>query len=351
MKRTALPRRSVSIRLRLTLLYTAILALTLVAFGTVLYVAQSEATYGGVRANLARQAQEFERRQSFPQPPGDPTGRQAPDQAPALPSGTLPGRWTQTRSMTGEVTGRTLDLSDGATVPLSDAGLAAVQKGQGWFENATVEDQPVMIYSYPYATADGQQILQVVSPIGQSQQSLNALRMLLITGSIAAILLAFLLGWIFAGTALDPIHRITQTAREIGAERNVTRRVAYDGPGDEVGELAMTLNEMLAELESTYRQLEGALESQKRFVADASHELRTPLTTVRGNIELLRRQPPLPASERAEILADTSDEVDRLIRLVNQLLVLARGTPGRRCRSNRSRCNRSSKTYGGRSRR
>lgn len=318
-------RRGVSIRLRLTLLYTAILALTLIAFSTLLYFAQFQAAYSAVRENLMRQAQDFARHQSFPNP-GD-----APDMRPPmqdLPTGTLRGRWTQVRDAGGAVIGRTLDLS-GAELPLSPAGLAAVQAGQGWFETTTFEDQPVMIYSMPFTGEEGtRQIVQSASPIGQAEQALAALRYALIAGSVAAIMLAFFLGWVFAGTALDPIHRITQTARAIGAERDVSRRVAYDGPGDEVGQLAVTFNVMLAELESAYRQLEASLESQKRFVADASHELRTPLTTVRGNIELLRRQPPLPAAERAEIVADTTDEVERLIRLVNQLLVLARADAG-----------------------
>ena len=132
-------------------------------------------------------------------------------------------------------------------------------------------------------------------PIAQPQQSLNALRLVLVVGSSLAILAAFALGWVLAGTALRPIQRITQTAQAIGAERNFGRRVEHKGPADEVGQLAVTFNAMLAELESGYRQLEDALYSQRRFVADASHELRTPLTTVRGNIELLRREPPIDA--------------------------------------------------------
>ena len=67
-------------------------------------------------------------------------------------------------------------------------------------------------------------------------------------------------------------------------------------------------------------------------MADASHELRTPLTTVRGNIELLRRERPLDPREHAEVLADTTDEVERLICLVNQLLVLARADAGQTLR-------------------
>ncbi len=319
------PRRAVSIRLRLTLLYTAILAVTVLAFGSILYVAQSRATYSSVESNLVRQAQDFTRHNSYParQGDGDFGGGRPPDLV--LPAGTLPGRWTQTRALTGEVVGRTLDLN-ASELPLSEAGLQAVKAGEGYFETALVEDQPVMVYSLPYIAPDGQPaIVQTAFPIGQSQQSLNALKIILASGGGLAILLAFLLGWVFAGTALDPIHRITQTARKIGAEHDLSGRVAYDGPGDEVGQLALTFNDMLGELESAYRQLERSLDSQRRFVADASHELRTPLTTIRGNVELLRRQhPPVPEGERAEILCDTVEEVERLIRLVNQLLVLAR---------------------------
>jgi signal transduction histidine kinase len=72
-----------------------------------------------------------------------------------------------------------------------------------------------------------------------------------------------------------------------------------------------------------------ALKLQQNFVADVSHELRTPLTTVRGNLALLRREPPLPKEEQDDILTDVVEESDRLIRLVNDLLVLARVDAGR----------------------
>jgi signal transduction histidine kinase len=170
--------------------------------------------------------------------------------------------------------------------------------------------------------------VQVAFPITQPEQSLRALRTILVIGCSLVIVAAFAIGWALAGTVLRPIHRITRTAQAIGAERDFGRRVQHTGPTDEVGQLAITFNTMLAELESAYRQLEQSLDSQRRFVADASHELRTPLTTVRGNIELLRREPPLDAQEQAEVLADTRDEVDRLIRLVHQLLVLARADAG-----------------------
>ncbi len=331
-------KRGISIRLRLTLLYTAILAVTVIAFGSVLYAAQSRTTYADIKENLVRQASFFpnvgkpEPRLPAP-PPEDEKPLTFVPQDFGLPSGTLPGRWTQTRDLDGAVTGRTFDLS-GVTLPLSDKGLAAVQAGEGWFEAATVQDEPLLIYSQRYIGFDGATgIVQVAFPIGQPEGYLATLRLILAIGSSLAVLVAFALGWALAGAALRPIQRITQTAQAIGVERDFGRRVAHRGPADEVGQLAVTFNDMLAELESGYRQLEAALHSQRRFVADASHELRTPLTTVRGNIELLRREPPIAAGERGEVLADTTEEVDRLIRLVNQLLALARADAGQVPRS------------------
>jgi signal transduction histidine kinase len=100
--------------------------------------------------------------------------------------------------------------------------------------------------------------------------------------------------------------------------------VGHTGPDDEVGRLAKTFNAMLAQLQAAYRQVEQSLEMQQRFVADVSHELRTPLTTLNGNVELLRREPPISADDRVEVLSDMASESKRLIRLVNDLLALAR---------------------------
>ena len=311
-----------SIRLRLTLLYSAILMLTLIAFGTLLYVTQSQATFDAIQATRARQAQEFANRERrFPR-------RYAV--APAIT--TLPGRWIQTRSADGTVIGRTGDLGD-TGLPLSAAGLESVQGGHPWTESATVDNEPLLIYSLPMTAPDGTvRIVQVAASMAERTQSLGTLQLILTAGGGLVIVIAFAMGWVLAGMALGPIHRITQTAQAIGAERDFSRRVQHEGPNDEVRQLAVTFNNMLTELETAYRQVEHALETQRRFVADASHELRTPLTTLRGNIELLQRNPPIDAQERTDILADTKVEADRLIRLVNQLLALARADAGRTLR-------------------
>ncbi|MBI5300795.1 MAG: HAMP domain-containing protein [Chloroflexi bacterium] len=308
-----------SIRLRLTLLYSAILAVTLIIFSAALYVTQARVTFDAIKTTLARQADALasgERR--FPRF----------SEGPPLPT-TLPGRWTQTRNADGSVSARTADLAD-TTLPLSDTGLGDLQKGLPWVEVAEVEDEPLLIYSQPVLQQNRvARIIQVATPISERTQSLGTLRLILIVGSSLAIVAAFIVGWVLAGMVLRPIHQIAHTAQAIGSERNFSRRVEHTGPNDEVGQLATTFNAMLTELESAYRQVEQALDTQRRFVGDASHELRTPLTTIRGNIELLRNNPPMDPKERVDVLADTKDEVERLIRLVNQLLALARADAGR----------------------
>ena len=166
-----------SIRLRLTLFYSTILALTLVAFSTTLYVTQTQSTYRSIEANLVRQAGFFTNSSDHaPKPPADgDAGAFTPDRAPApgadLPSGALPGRWTPTRSITGTITGLTFDLS-GVSLPLSDEGLANVQAGVGWFETAQVQDEPLLIYSTLVITREGAPlIVQVAYPVGQPQQT------------------------------------------------------------------------------------------------------------------------------------------------------------------------------------
>jgi signal transduction histidine kinase len=172
-------------------------------------------------------------------------------------------------------------------------------------------------------------IVQAARPLTERDRSLQILGTSLLIAILLATLAAFGIGWILSGLTLRPIHRITQTAQAIGGERDFTRRVAYTGPQDEVGQLATTFNSMLSRLQDAYQRLAHSLQMQQDFVADVSHELRTPLTTLRGNLGLLRRTPPLPAEEQNDVLGDMVDESDRLIRLVNDLLVLARADAGR----------------------
>src|SRR5665811_1787657 len=118
--------------------------------------------------------------------------------------------------------------------------------------------------------------------------------------------------WVIVGKALEPVRRISRTAGGI-SQADLTRRVEYEGPSDEIGELSETMNRMLS-------RLEGAFTSQDRFISDVSHELRTPLTIIRGHLQVLDRRPEEDEKTVRATHALVLDELDRL----NRLFVLLR---------------------------
>ena len=302
-----------SIRLRLTLLYSAILALTLIAFSSALYLMQSRTTMREYEQRLAGATRILENAERLPFLFERPPRRRFPGQP-----------YVQFRNLDGEVIESDPNL-DGIVLPLSEKAFEAVAHGESWVETISVEGERFLVHSQALALPDGRQsVAQIAVSLAERDQNLNTLRRILIIGGSIAVIIAFGVGWLLAGEALRPINRITHTAQAIGAERDFGRRVQHSGPNDEVGRLATTFNDMLTELQAAYRQVEQSLQVQKRFVADASHELRTPLTTVLGNLGLLQRDPPISTEDRAEVLNDTVAESERLIRLVNDLLVLAR---------------------------
>lgn len=118
-------------------------------------------------------------------------------------------------------------------------------------------------------------------------------------------------GYLAMGRALRPLRTVTETARTI-EETDLSRRIEVTGT-DEVADLAHTFNGMLG-------RLHRAFAAQQAFVSDAGHELRTPITIVRGHLELMGDDP----DDRAETIALVTDELDRMNRMVNDLLMLAK---------------------------
>ncbi|MBI4336318.1 MAG: HAMP domain-containing histidine kinase [Chloroflexi bacterium] len=172
-------------------------------------------------------------------------------------------------------------------------------------------------------TAGGRNIawVQVAASYREKERVLGRLRWTLVTGGLGTVAAVGLLGGALAGRALRPVSEMAETARAIALSRGFSRRLGVSNPKDELGQLAQTFNEMLASLEEAYA-------AQQRFTADASHELRAPLTAIRGNLDLLDRIRDMPEGERREALAQVRREVERLSRLVNDLLALARADAG-----------------------
>ena len=122
------------------------------------------------------------------------------------------------------------------------------------------------------------------------------------------------------GRALEPVRRITRTAAVISRE-DLSRRIEYAGPKDEIGELAETMDGMLDRIET-------AFSGQEQFISDVSHELRTPLTIVKGHLQVLDRVPHPDAEMIKQEHALVIDELDRMNRLIADLLTLARAGRG-----------------------
>ena len=149
--------------------------------------------------------------------------------------------------------------------------------------------------------------------------TLNQLLFIAVFVIPAGLAVAAVASWWMAGRALQPINLLTQAAGEIGIS-GLDRRLPLHGTGDELDRLSVTFNEMFA-------RLAKAIADMKQFTASISHELRTPLTALRGEAEIMLLEPH-PVQEYRRMLASHLEEYDRLARLINRLLTLARAEAG-----------------------
>jgi signal transduction histidine kinase len=123
-------------------------------------------------------------------------------------------------------------------------------------------------------------------------------------------------GYVLSGMMLRPVRDITEAASEISAS-NLSKRINYQGPKDELWALSETFDSMIDRLEHSF-------ERQRQFVQDASHELRTPLAAIRTNIEVTEMDPEVSPEEYQDLLSTIKSQTDRLTRLSEDLLLLTR---------------------------
>lgn len=180
---------------------------------------------------------------------------------------------------------------------------------------------PWRILSLPYHSRSGRPgIVRLMENLGDIEETLRNLRLALLLMTPAGLLLTAIGGYWIAGKALAPVDRIARQAHEIEASQ-LHQRLPHPGVDDEIGRLVDTLNRMIERLERSF-------EAMKQFTADASHELRSPLTTLRSTIDVLLDQPRSVDQHRAG-LESLGEEVDRLHRIVEDLLLLAKADSGR----------------------
>jgi len=180
-------------------------------------------------------------------------------------------------------------------------------------------DEPSRLLATPLQRQGRRVVLVVGATAEDRAETLSSLRGAILVAGSLALVLATLVGYRLAGLALRPVEAMRRRAAEISAS-TPGERLPVAHTRDEVERLGSTLNDMLG-------RLEDAIERERGFVADAGHELRTPLALLRTELELALRHGHDPAGLREAVRA-ASEEVERLSRLADGLLLIARADSG-----------------------
>ncbi|MBA2283942.1 MAG: HAMP domain-containing histidine kinase [Ktedonobacteraceae bacterium] len=333
------------LQLRFTLFYTFLLGLALLFFGQAVYGQAQQRAYQDLDNTLKSRAESVRFGKLLLCPGAFPNS--APYTLPSVDG-------LGTGGVAIEVLDSRLNLLATTSVPLPDGtsvvpdylansptpwDQAAIQSAfkryqagagaEGVYSVVTYKDQPVRVFTLvndqsmcndsSQGSTNTIHYIQTAHSEQDIQQSLADLQRVLVQGAALVLVFALLGGWLISRGVLSTVQRITRTAQRISDSRDFTRRVPLAAkPGrDELATLVETFNRMLANLEEVYQR-------QQRFVADASHELRAPITSIRCNLDLLVKAPDLPTDETRAALDDARAEADRMGRLVNDLLTLAR---------------------------
>ncbi|MBZ0286228.1 MAG: HAMP domain-containing histidine kinase [Anaerolineae bacterium] len=194
---------------------------------------------------------------------------------------------------------------------------AALGQDQPVTSDLTINGQPVRVLTRP-VIARGQLFanVQVVALMDTVNDARERLLLIMLGFGALGIIGSVIFGMLLSRQALKPVVQITKAASQIAKTDDLSTRLPWKGPMDELGRLTNVFNDMMERLQALFRV-------QQRFVADVSHELRTPLTAIRGNLDLIKRY----GADDLSIEAIES-ETERMSRLVNDLLLLARADYG-----------------------
>ncbi|TFH37341.1 MAG: HAMP domain-containing protein [Anaerolineales bacterium] len=297
-----------SLRLRLTMLYTAVLAAVLILFGTIVYTSLNFSLTSEIEQTLNRTADEVLA-----------AGRLPDDLAITLRALDLTTNvYVQFLSVSGEL----LWQSNNAPIlqgPFDQDTLSALENV---YTTKQIEVERLRVLTVPLVSRPDNEVvgyLQLASTLNTVDFTTRMLFSVLITGGVLAMIVAAIIGYMAAGAALKPLDQVTATALQITRADDLSRRIPLLGPPTgEVGQLIQAFNE-------TLERLDNLFQAQRRFLADVSHELRTPLTAIRGNVDLIRQF----GSGDEESLEAIGSEVERMTRMVQDLLILAQAETGK----------------------
>jgi heavy metal sensor kinase len=296
-----------SVRTRLTLWYAGVLALSLIAFALVIYYAagnifherQDESLRSTAQTVASAYVEEFAEAHSLTK-----AGEIV------LSEITFPNRYVQLTGNSGNPIAASANLSGSAIAIPTPVFAEAHARG---FSHTTVNGLRVTVV--PLSTDQTLGYAAVAEPLSVVEDGLSELRRDLFAGVSLVLLLASGGGYFLARKSLAPIASMNSQTQRISAE-NLSARLDVNNSRDELGRLATTINDLLARLESSFKE-------QQRFIADASHELRTPLAVLRGETEVALGKT-RTIDEYQQSLSLIQDEAERLSRIVEDLFILAR---------------------------
>jgi two-component system OmpR family sensor kinase len=303
---------SLPIRARLTIWYIAVLAVILVLSGTFIVLRLRAELVGNLDKTLRSSATEIA---SDYKNGGEGEFRDVSDVSLAgLPRDRSAAQLLSTDGTVLAWSGNAIGRR-----PIIDAAArASALGGQGVNITESLgagKGSEYRVLAVSYARGETSGLLVVATSLADTDQAVHNLLMLLMLGGPIALVAAGAGGWWLARKALQPVAQMTSEASEIGVDR-LGERVAVPAAADELQRLALTLNAMLS-------RLQRGVEQERRFVSDASHELRTPLAIMRSEIDVALRSPELTGEAR-EVLESAGEETDRMARIVEDLLTLAR---------------------------
>ena len=312
-----------SIRVRLTLLYVTLLAVVLFIFSATFYGILSVSLYSEVDRALRDRANQVVTRIRIQNPLErilKTRNISIEQQELDIFSQSSQFFFIQVGDLEGAPVSRSQNLRN-VVLPITQRMLDAINQGNSIFVDTTVQTVDLRIYSTPLVYERGVVgIVQVAQPLTEVNKTIRGAAIALTSGAILSLIIITLIGAMMAHLSLRPIDRITSTANQIVSAEDLDRRLPVSGNNDEVDRLSQTINGMLARLENFFQ-------AQIRLSADVSHELRTPLTIIKGNVSLLHECSDDPV-ERDETLHAIDSALDRMSRIVSDLLLLSQADAG-----------------------
>jgi two-component system, OmpR family, sensor kinase len=310
-----------SIRARIVLLSTLLMAVVLVSVSLGVYQMLTRSLESEVDRRLLDVVESYRQNSHIDLGVGGAPILRAPGD---LDPFTYPGLYLQVADRSGAPQGQSSEYPIRLDIP--ESVVESNQEGDAVYFTSVLGENDVRVISAPLKSQEGTLFgtVQAYESLRPMEQALSQLKLFLISGSLIGLTMTALGSYLLTGQSLRPLTHITEAVRSVGQSGDLKHQIRTPATNDEIQQLAETFNHMLA-------RLDAAFNAERRFVGDASHELRTPLTALRGNAEILLRQldsARMNPDDMREGLSDIRDEAERMGRLVEHLLTLARADVG-----------------------